>query len=72
MQAYRIETTVAGDRTLTLKALPFPPGERVEVIVLPAPKPPVDGDRYPLRGKLAYRYERPTDPVAEEDWEALQ
>ena len=27
-------------------------------------------ERYPLRGSVA-RYDRPTDPVAEEDWEAL-
>jgi hypothetical protein len=26
---------------------------------------------YPLRG-TAYRYERPTDPVAEDDWEAAR
>ena len=72
MQAYRIETTVAGDGTLTLKALPFPPGERVEVIVLAAPARTTDEkNRYPLWG-TPYRYDRPTDPVAEEDWEALR
>ena len=30
-----------------------------------------EGDRYPLRGSVV-RYDRPTDPVAEEDWEALR
>jgi hypothetical protein len=28
-------------------------------------------ERYPLRGSVV-RYDRPTDPVAEEDWEALR
>ena len=28
-------------------------------------------DRYPLRGE-PYRYDRPYDPVAEDDWEALE
>jgi hypothetical protein len=37
MQAYRIETTVEADGTLKLGAVPFPAGQRVEVIVLPAP-----------------------------------
>jgi hypothetical protein len=30
-----------------------------------------DARRYPLRG-TPYRYDRPTDPVAEEDWESLR
>jgi hypothetical protein len=30
-----------------------------------------EGDPYPLRGSVV-RYDRPTDPVAEEDWEALR
>ena len=71
MQAYRIETTVDGDGTLKLDALPFPPGERVEVIILPAPQSPNNDDPYPLRGAV-YRYDRPTDPLAEDDWEALR
>ena len=32
---------------------------------------PPDNERYPLRG-LPYRYDRPHDPVALEDWEFLQ
>jgi len=68
MQAHRIEATVDPDGSITLTALPFHPGERVEVIVLSAPNRP-DADGYPLRGS-SYRYDRPTDPVIEEDWEA--
>ena len=70
MQAYRIETTVEADGTLKLGAVPFPAGQRVEVIVLPAPAETTGGP-YPLRG-LPYRYDRATDSVAEEDWEALR
>ena len=32
---------------------------------------PLGDDRYPLRGQ-PYRYERPYDPVAEDEWEALE
>jgi hypothetical protein len=71
MQAYRVNTTVEDDGTVKLDGVPFPPGERVEVIALPAPAERPTGNPYPLRG-LPYRYDRPTDPVAEEDWEALQ
>ncbi|HEX8237635.1 MAG TPA: hypothetical protein VF600_16880 [Abditibacteriaceae bacterium] len=34
MQAYRIETTIQQDGTLTLQHLPFQAGEPVEIIVL--------------------------------------
>ena len=71
MQAYRIETTAEPDGTVKLDALPFPPGERVEVIILPASQSRSGDNPYPLRGG-AYRYDRPTDPVAEDDWEALR
>lgn len=32
---------------------------------------PLGDDRYPLRGQ-PYRYDRPYDPVAEDEWEALE
>ena len=71
MQAYRVEATVEADGTLRIDAVPFSAGERVEVIVLPVHAEGTRGNPYPLRG-LPYRFERPTDPVAEEDWEALR
>jgi hypothetical protein len=70
MQAHRIETTVEADGSVKLTALPFHPGERVEIIVLPAPKNGVSDDSLPLRGSIL-RYDDPTDPVAEDDWEAV-
>ena len=37
MQAYRVETTVAQDGTLTLSNLPLRAGEAIEVIILVQP-----------------------------------
>lgn len=73
MNAYRIETTLTENGTLTLQDLPFCAGDSVEIIVLerrshtrhPGENP------YPLRGKVI-RYDDPTEPVALEDWEVLQ
>lgn len=70
MQTHRSEAIVREDGTLVLTGTPFRPGERVEVIAVG----PVTGDsaeRYPLRGK-PYRFDRPTDPVGTDDWEALK
>lgn len=58
------------DGKLVLDALPFQAGERVEVIVLAAERA-TTSNRYPLRGMIS-RYDRPMDPVAEDDWEANQ
>ena len=69
MQAYRIETTIQTDGNLLVKSLPFSPGEDVEVIILPRANG--NGKPYdnPLRGSVL-RYDRPTDPVDEEEWES--
>ena len=75
LQAHRIETKLTENGTLTLDGLPFRAGEAVEVIVLPqrgASASEADPqNRYPLRG-LSVSYDRPTEPVALEDWDALQ
>ncbi len=68
-QAHRVETTLTQDGTLTLDHLPFHAGELAEVIVLPHAAAPLPTDRYPLRG-TPVRYEQPTEPVAEPEWEA--
>jgi hypothetical protein len=52
-----------------LEDLPFPAGEEVEIIVL-AEVTKKRKSHYPLRG-VPLEYERPTDPVAESDWEVL-
>ena len=71
LQAHRIETTLGPDGRLVLDDLPFAGGQPVEVIVLPRTVPTTAANPYPLRGTPA-RYDRPFDPVAEEDWDALQ
>jgi hypothetical protein len=62
--AHHLETTVQQDGTLVLEHLPFSAGQQVEVIILPqSPR------SYALRG-TPVRYDKPTEPVADEDWEA--
>lgn len=69
--AHRVETTLQQDGTLTLEHLPFLAGQCVEVIILPQPEIARTVEPYSLRG-TPFRYDRPTEPVAEEEWEALQ
>jgi hypothetical protein len=71
MQAYRVETTLEQDGTLTLSNLPFRAGEAVEVIILVQSPGVVSHQRYPLRG-TSVQYSAPTEPVVQEDWEAAQ
>jgi hypothetical protein len=67
--AHRIEAVLAEDGKLLLDHLPFQAGQAVEVIVLPAsgPTPP----SHALRGTVL-RYDQPTAPVADADWDVLQ
>jgi hypothetical protein len=67
--AHRIEAVLSEDGKLSLDHLPFRAGQTVEVIVLPAIRPAPS--RHPLRGAIL-RYDRPTEPVAEADWDALR
>ncbi len=71
MEAYRLETTLTQNHTLTLHSLPFHAGESVEVIILV--KEPVSSTHpaYPLRG-LPITYLQPTEPVSQNDWEAVR
>jgi hypothetical protein len=79
MIAYKKEVTVDDHGVLVLDDLPFGAGADVEVIVLERRdgarsvdrETAGDEDRYPLRGSVL-RYDDPTEPVAVEDWEALQ
>lgn len=69
MQAIRIEATIGEDGEVRLTKLPFKAGEHVEVIVRSREMHGGIGSRFPLRG-TPIEYDRPTDPVAEEDWSA--
>jgi hypothetical protein len=73
MQAFRVETTVSHDGSLTVRDLPFLQGEKVEVIVLPSSAKEVqlieETDLHPLRG-LPVIYHDPFEPAApESDWD---
>ena len=71
MHAYKTETTVEQDGSVTVRYLPFPAGERVEVIVLPMARSVETREVRSLQG-ANYRYDDPLEPVAEADWEAAQ
>ena len=71
MQAYRIETTLQEDGTLTLQHLPFQAGEPIEIIILTRTPEAHPSSRYPLRG-ISVQYIDPTEPVAPDDWGAVQ
>jgi hypothetical protein len=67
--AHRVEVVLSEDGKLLLEHLPFRAGQAVEVIVLPAARPGPAG--HALRGTVL-RYDQPTAPVAEADWDALR
>lgn len=71
MQAYRIETTLTKQGTITLRHLPFEAGDTVEIIILTRTPEAKSFNRYPLRG-IPVQYLQPTEPVAENEWEVLQ
>jgi hypothetical protein len=71
MNAYRIETAIAENGTLTLSGIPFHAGDTVEVIILEHTMQVTSTNRYPLRGTPIH-YIDPTEPVALEEWEILQ
>ena len=71
MQAYRVETILPEDGTVTLHQLPFQADESIEIIVLSRKDAATASDRYPLRG-TPVQYLEPTQPVAQSDWEVNQ
>lgn len=70
MQAYRVATTIAPDGSLTIKHLPLPVGEAVEVIILVQEYKTTTPHTYPLRGQKVV-YHEPFAPVAHDDWSIL-
>ncbi|NJO82801.1 MAG: hypothetical protein HC828_08205 [Blastochloris sp.] len=71
MQAYRIETTVTADGSLVINHLPLMAGEMVEVIILVQEQHNEGAKKYPLKG-TPITYHNPTEPVAQDEWGALQ
>ena len=66
MQPFKTEAVLTEDCTLTLRGLPFQAGSKVEVIIIEKPQPSSTVDDFPLRDSVL-RYERPNDPVADDD-----
>lgn len=68
MPDHRTEATVSGDGSLTIPAVPFAAGERVEVVVRARAESPPAAEA--LRGSVR-RYDDPFEPAAaDDDWEA--
>lgn len=66
---HRIEAVLSEDGKLSLDHLPFRAGQAVEVIVLPVSHTTTPSPA--LRGTVV-RFDQPTAPAAEDDWNALQ
>ncbi len=69
MIAHRVETILNQDGKLMLDNLPFHAGEAVEIIILSQPAPVHRHQQYSLRGTPLH-YDRPTEPVAQDEWDA--
>jgi len=67
--AHRVEAVVAENGRLLLEELPFRAGQTVEVIVLP--RQDSASEPASLHNTLI-RYDRPTEPVSEADWDVLR
>jgi len=71
MQAYCIHTVVTQSGTMTLKNVPFRPGEDVEVIIVRrVPQTSSARNDAPLRG-MVRAYHDPTAPVKEENYDNI-
>jgi hypothetical protein len=71
VQAFRTDTAVGAQDDLRLDGLPFEPGQAVEVLVISKPAGSAADARQSLRGSVI-EYHDPLEPVASEDWDALQ
>ncbi len=67
MATFKTKADVADNGTLTVVGLPFKPGEKVEVTIEPIEEARDKKGSYPLRGK-PYKYDRPFEGVALDDW----
>lgn len=69
MEAYKTDAVIQPGGKIILETLPFKEGKQVEVIILEKAIPADNRKFESLKGSVK-RYDRPFDPVAEEDWEA--
>lgn len=71
VQAHWQETTVGEHGELVLEGLPFEAGQRVDVLVVSKSEGPSMMAGQSLRDSVL-EYREPLEPVAGEDWDALQ
>ena len=71
VQAHWRETTVGEHGDLILKGLPFEPGQPVEVLVVSKTAGSTTLGGQSLRESVL-EFREPLEPVASEDWDALQ
>ena len=71
VQAHWRETTVGEHGEVVLEGLPFEPGQPVEVLVVSKTVGSATIGSRSLRDSVL-EYHEPSEPVASEDWDALQ
>jgi hypothetical protein len=71
VQAHWRETTVGEHGELVLEDLPFEPGQPVEVLVVSKAAASTTTGNRSLRDSVL-EYHEPLEPVAGQDWDALQ
>jgi len=71
VEAHWRETTVGDHGELVLDGLPFKPGQPVEVLVVSKPAGPTLAADGSLRDSVL-EFHDPSEPVASNDWDALQ
>jgi hypothetical protein len=71
VQAHWRETTVGENGDLVLEGLPFEPGQPVEVLVVSKTAGSKTAGSRSLRDSVL-EYHEPLEPIASQDWDALQ
>jgi len=71
VEAHWRETTVGEHGELVLEGLPFDPGQAVEVLVVSKASGSTGAGALSLQGSVL-EFREPLEPVASEDWDALQ
>ena len=71
VQAYWKDTAVGAEGDLHLEGLPFAPGQPVEVLVISKSAGSATAGGRNLRDSVL-DFREPFEPVASEDWDALQ
>jgi len=71
MQTLHIEAICSETGVIILRDLPIEVGDAFEIVVIPRSPAPPTHNQFPLRGESA-EYLQPFEPVADDDWEAVQ